>query len=785
MDNNRPHGRQKRVGNGSVHAGRGGQIGSRPVGFGGRNEGSAPRGTGTGPSRGLPSLNLKTILILGVLAVVVLVVFKMCGGLSLPNVNDPGSNFSEAEVNDASYRDVDRTVSPLARKKYYTPAENDKVTVMVYMCGTDLESEYGMATKDLNEMLAATLSDNVNIIIETGGCKGWKNNFVSSNYNQIYKIGKDGLSCLEQNVGTASMTDPNNLTQFIRYAAQAAPADRRILIFWDHGGGSLSGYGYDEKNPQSSSMTLAKINSALKNAGTTFDFIGFDACLMATLETDLVCNNYADYLIGSEESEPGTGWYYTNFLTALAKNTAIPTIDLGKIIVDDFVNSCCSARSNAQVTLSVVDLAELDGTIPDSLRDFAAATNELVRSDDYAKISDARSGARQFAAKSKLNQVDLVDFAGRVGTKEATALASTVQSCVKYNKTTISRSHGVSIYFPFENTKTVSSAIASMNDIGKDDDYSECMGEYAACIRSFASLEYGGQIAASATQTTSSSSDLLGSLIASSSQGSTSPVSVLSGLFGGGSGYSMDASALASLLGGFSGRSMPTEYNWVDTSLIADKASDIAADFIDPARIKATVKDGKRVLTLTDAEWQNVTAVELNVFVKDGDGYIDLGLDNVFEWADDDSLLLSYDRTWLTLDGNVCAYYMVSDTQRSDGTWVTVGRIPAKLNGELVNLQVVFDERDHPDGILTGAYPLEESTDVQAKGDVPVSAGDKIELLCDYYGTDGGYLATYSLGAPFTANRLELMNLTLDNPEVSAMYRLTDRYGNHFWIEAE
>ena len=44
-------------------------------------------------------------------------------------------------------------------------------------------------------------------------------------------------------------------------------------------------------------MTLAGIDEALKNAGVTFDFIGFDACLMATLETGLMLDDYADYLV--------------------------------------------------------------------------------------------------------------------------------------------------------------------------------------------------------------------------------------------------------------------------------------------------------------------------------------------------------------------------------------------------------------------------------------------------------------------------------------------------------
>lgn len=108
------------------------------------------------------------------------------------------------------------------------------------------------------------------------------------------------------------MVSPSTLTSFITYAKSVAKANRYHLILWDHGGGSVSGFGYDENYKSDGSIDLAEINSALKAANTQFDFIGFDACLMATYETVLMLSDYADYLIASEETEPGTGWYYTN-----------------------------------------------------------------------------------------------------------------------------------------------------------------------------------------------------------------------------------------------------------------------------------------------------------------------------------------------------------------------------------------------------------------------------------------------------------------------------------------
>lgn len=701
------------------------------------------------------------------------------GGQGSSNNSSQGSS-SSSQPSAAA----DSTVSSLARAKRVTPVGggSDEVTVMIYMCGTDLESKYGMATSDLQEMMRANIAENVNVIVFTGGCKAWKNNVMSSSVNQIYRVRSGSVDILEKDAGTAAMTDPANLTSFIKYCADKYPADRNFLILWDHGGGTITGYGYDEKNGRAS-MTLPKIDKALSDAGCVFDWIGFDACLMATLETDLVCEKYADYMIASEEAEPGTGWHYTGWLNTLSGNTSVSTVDLGKVIVDDFVSASCQASPRAQVTLSLVDLAELHGTVPEALNEFAKDTNELIESGEYKQISDARAGVRQFAQSSRINQVDLVDLAQRIGTEESNALAAAINGCVKYNRSTISRSNGVSIYFPYESLSSVKGAVSAYNSLGLD-------GEYTKCIQSFASLECGGQTASATSLFSQSSSsamdgtDLLSSLLGGSS---SSPLGSLFGSFMNSSGEVAAGSSLSSgsvlgLLEAFSGRSMPEEYSWVDTDLIASSAGSITGSLLDPGRITVTEKNGRKVLSLTEEEWKLIQTLELNIFVDDGEGYIDLGLDNTFGFDEDGDLIIDYDGTWLTLNGHTAAYYLVSDVLNDDGTWTTTGRIPALLNSQPVNLMVVFSS-DAPAGTVTGAYPIykEGETDAQAKGNIPIQDGDVIELLCDYYDYNGDWSDSYTLGEAFTVEGgLTLTNMRID-ASVEVTYRLTDIYGTHYW----
>lgn len=807
MDNqNRPHSRNKTVVSGSANVGKGSRVptgGSprpgnvqRPV-SGPNRASSGQVAAGAAGALGLFALlpkKVRRIIVLILLVVVVLFLLRSClGGVgSGILLEESGSDYSSTFTTDEDYttQSIDELVeepavantevSAEARAKRVVPLGNgdDVFTIMVYMCGTDLESKYAMATSDLKEMANATISDHINLIVCTGGCTKWQNNIVSNSVNQIYQVSNGKLTRLSEDFGTKAMTDPSNLSAFIKFCTENYPANRNALIFWDHGGGSLSGYGYDEKNKTASSMTLDKINTALKDGGCVFDWIGYDACLMATLENALVCGNYADYLIASEETEPGTGWYYTNWLNKLSANPSMPTVEIGKAIIDDYVSVCTSSSRSAQITLSLTDLAELQGCVPSRFNSFAVSTSELLKGEDYQSVSNARANARQFSPKSKLNQIDLIDFANRIGTEEAKALANTLASCVKYNGSTISKANGVSIYFPYETLKSVNGAISVYESVGMDSDYTDC-------IKSFASLESAGQISAVSSQTGSDSS-MLGSLLSSyaSSGSSASPVSTL---LGSDSTGSLDINSLLSLMSSFSGRSMPEGLEWMDTELIADRADYLSQHTIDRSRITASTVDGQSVLSLSEEEWSLIQTAELNLFADDGEGFLELGLDNVAEFTEEGDMLLDFDGTWLTMDGHVVAYFMESDTQNADGSWTTVGRIPVLLNGSLANLQVVFDD-DNPMGTITGAYPYyEDGTSTEAKGLIPLSAGDTIQPICNYYTYEDEFSASYTMGNAFTltSDGATLANMMLTGAEgYKAAWRLTDLYGNEYWISA-
>ena len=678
----------------------------------------------------------------------------------------------------------------------------DVVTIMVYICGSDLESGGGAATMDIQEMLKGGVGDNVNLILYTGGTTKWQNRQMSSSVNQIYQIRGNSLYMLEKNAGNKSMTDEDTLSEFIRYCGKNFPANRNMLILWDHGGGSVTGYGSDEKFSYDGTMDLGKLRTALKDGGVSFDFVGFDACLMATVETGLAVSDYADYLIASEEVESGYGWYYTNWLRTLSNNTSIPTVELGKEIVDDFITSSKQSGQGWSGTQSVVDLAELSYTVPSKLAAFATATTELIESENnngnYKTVSKARSGARSFGESYGIDQVDLVDFAERLGTAEGSALSKAVRSAVKYNNTTrdMTNSYGLSIYFPYSNSKYVQKVESVYNKIGMS-------SEYTRCVQTFAAMELSGQYI---------------------SGGSGDPFNSLFGLFGSGdygdsyysgnsTGSNYSSSTIYDMLGGLLGGDMggfSSDYSSSDFSFFRSSNIDLKkiSDYLEKNQFDETAlewqknAEGKPVIKLSNEQWDMVESVCLNVFYDDGEGLIDLGSDNVFDFDKDGNLLGVNDHTWLTIDGHYISYYY--DSMTVDGKqYVITGHSPILYNGMEAELIINFDEAQ-PYGYISGVRFVEDTetpnigkilnsvmegkpadleAGKEAKAVSAVKEGDVIEFLADFYDYKGNFEDQYVLGEAWTvgAEAPVIGNMDVGDGKVYAMYCFTDMYHKQYW----
>lgn len=287
--------------------------------------------------------------------------------------------------------------------------QGDKWTILLYLCGTDLETNNGAATNDILEAIEGKYTDDVNLIIQSGGTYAWNNNVMDADFIQRFEMINGNIELVDQEK-LQNMGSSETLADFIEWGAENYPAENMGLIFWNHGGGSISGVCFDEMY-DSDSLSLREIDAALNSSfdsmSERFEFIGFDACLMGTLETANILVPYAKYMYGSQELEPGNGWDYEAIFDHLAKDPEADGASLGKAICDSYKKHCADYGSDSISTLSVTDLTKIDALI----ESFNTTAQEMNNSDSFNSIARAITYADNFGGNNRsegyTNMVDL------------------------------------------------------------------------------------------------------------------------------------------------------------------------------------------------------------------------------------------------------------------------------------------------------------------------------------------------------------------------------------------
>ena len=336
--------------------------------------------------------------------------------------------------------------------------EDGTWTVFVYICGSDLESEYGCATSDISEMLDASTGSDVRFVIQTGGAYQWQNEVVPSSVICRYEISDGEMYTLDEQPD-ASMADADTLADFISWGTENCPAAKMGLVLWNHGGGSISGVCFDEANDYDS-LTLTELGSALSEASASmtdkFEFIGFDACLMATVETANTLAPYARYMYASEETEPGGGWDYTAIGNYLGDDPYADGAELGQTVCDSFYDACAETYEDSGATISVTDLSKIDDVII-SFNDYAKELYDTIESDRIpADVIRSIKTADNYGGNNKTEgYTNMVDLAGVISSgagyceSGANALAAIDEAVIyKRNGSDHSDACGLSVFFP-------------------------------------------------------------------------------------------------------------------------------------------------------------------------------------------------------------------------------------------------------------------------------------------------------------------------------------------------
>ena len=345
-------------------------------------------------------------------------------------------------------------LKPVARKEYV-------------MNETIVASGNGSGSLDIEEMLAADLSDNITIVIQTGGATRWSNTYVNPNKTQRFVISKDQYFEEVENLPLQRATDPDTLSDFLSFCKNDYPADHTMLILWDHGGGPF-GYGNDSIFG-GGTMSISEVRTALSNVYTpdpenpAFDIIGYDACLMSSIEVAHSMYGFASVYAMSEESEPGDGWAYTGFLNMMSEDPTMSPAAVAQAIADSYTDYMMENNYKGRyvgisksVTFAVLDA----GKAEELYNAYTELTKHQLKdaAEDISVLAEIgrcsyNSPHLSSRAYDVANLVDLgcyVDLMADNYPDECSKIARLLDETVLYHRQngSMSDTQGISVYLP-------------------------------------------------------------------------------------------------------------------------------------------------------------------------------------------------------------------------------------------------------------------------------------------------------------------------------------------------
>jgi hypothetical protein len=276
---------------------------------------------------------------------------------------------------------------------------------------------------------------------------------------KVLQFTAEGVEVVEE-LGLVNTGDPDVLRRFVADGLAAHPAEHTAVILTDHGA-AWSGVGGDE-SAGADLLTLGEMQDAvaggLADAGVDrLDLLGFDACLMATYETASTFAGVADRMLASQELEPGHGWDY-RVLQMLADDPATTVDDLGRAVLDGFDAQAREEGTEADITLSLVDLTRM-AAVDDAMDAFSGALTERVVA--LAPVVGAERATTLGFGRSPdpvedTHMADLGILASQIGVEaldvsdEADALVRAINDAVvdRVEGQATRGATGLSIYFP-------------------------------------------------------------------------------------------------------------------------------------------------------------------------------------------------------------------------------------------------------------------------------------------------------------------------------------------------
>ncbi|WP_145168859.1 clostripain-related cysteine peptidase [Rubripirellula lacrimiformis] len=257
---------------------------------------------------------------------------------------------------------------------------------------------------------------------------------------------------------------PESLLKFLTWGTDRYPADQRVVVIGGHGDGFRSRRRAIAIDEFGGALDMPEVEYVFERVGfhkKKIAILGFDACLMGMLEIANHFSKFADYLVASQQIEPGEGWPYDKVLEHLKHEPKV--CDVASDIVDSYVNHYV-LHGMTNVTQSAIRLTRT-GEAMKSLSLLGKAVASHLDSQDASTkresirtIDMARASSQSFA---NAEYVDAVHFAEnlskaiecKVVGKYSRRLIESLNKAVIKNRVLrrsrkLANANGLSIWFP-------------------------------------------------------------------------------------------------------------------------------------------------------------------------------------------------------------------------------------------------------------------------------------------------------------------------------------------------
>ena len=345
-------------------------------------------------------------------------------------------------------------------------------TYMVYMGADNNLADYGL--EDINEMeLGGGSSSQISVVVQAEFDPSYTSSPDITDRSALrLQVLQDSSSSSPDlsravNLGNIDMTSSSALTDFINWTKTNYPAEHYVLVFWDHGAGWREATGSPVRGAITDStgdiMELPVLSKGVSDSGVHFDVICFDACIMAMYEVAYEFKGLTDYMVFSEDNEPGPGYPYDTIIPVLISNPSITGENLAIETVNKYDASYPSYYTTTQ---SAIDMSQVE-TLNTKVRALAALLTA-----DTGTFTTVEAGANSAYDYGYNDYHDLYEVCNYLETNLSNGSAATAAGEVKNFMSTIvianktngtypsNASKGLAIYLPLP-SQTTSSTLNS------------------------------------------------------------------------------------------------------------------------------------------------------------------------------------------------------------------------------------------------------------------------------------------------------------------------------------